>query len=153
MDTLRRTSQLRRVAMTATLAALLVPAGQAEAATSKSKAPVVTSVTPMQAAVGKTLLIKGKYFRKGKGRNSVGFKSDGAAVVFVKADISTTRRIYVKLPAKLEKVMVADAGAIKPTRFHIRVLAARFGARFTSDKLSPVISPGAKKPAAPADDA
>jgi hypothetical protein len=155
MDTLRRTSSLRRVAMTATLAALLVPAGQAEAATSRSKAkaPVVTSVTPMRAEVGKTLLIKGSHFRKGKGRNSVGFKADGAAVVFVKADISTTRRIYVKLPAKLEKVMVADAGAIKATRFHIRVLASRFGKRFTSNRLSPVISPGPQKAAAPGESA
>src|SRR3954454_13185286 len=99
MDTLRRTSSLRRVAMTAALAALLAPAAQAEAA-SKPKAPVVTSVTPMKAKVGDTLLIKGKNFRKGKGRNSVGFKRDGAAVVFVKADISTPTRIYVKVPAK-----------------------------------------------------
>jgi ABC-type phosphate transport system substrate-binding protein len=81
MDAHRRTLPLRRVAMMAALAALTLPAGQAQAAKkAKVKSPVITSVTPMTAAVGQTLTIKGSSFRRGKGRNSVGFKRDGAAV-------------------------------------------------------------------------
>ena len=80
MDAHRRTSTLRRVATTASLAALiLIPAGQADAAKKKPKSPVITAVSPMKATVGQTLTIKGRHFRKGKGRNSVGFKRDGAA--------------------------------------------------------------------------
>src|SRR3954452_16957301 len=129
MDRSRRTTTLRRVAMMAALAAL-VPAGPAEAKT-KAKSPVITKVSPMSVKVGQTLTITGRYFRKGKGRNSVGFKRDGAAVVFVKADLSTTRKIYVKVPARLQSTVKSG-----PVRFHLRVLAARFGKSFTTDKLS-----------------
>src|SRR3712207_6346740 len=108
MDAHRRTLPLRRVAMMAALAALTLPAGQAEAAKTKAKAPVITSVSPMHASVGETLTLKGRYFRKGKGRNSVGFKRDGAAVLFVKSDISTTRMMKVRVPARLEKAMATD---------------------------------------------
>src|SRR3954454_6332499 len=101
MDRNRRTSSLRRVAMMAALAALLVPAGTADAKT-KAKSPVITAISPMNATVGDTLKITGKYFRKGKGRNSVGFKRDGLAVIFVKADVSTERRMYVKVPSRLQ---------------------------------------------------
>src|SRR6476620_2064115 len=140
MDRLRRTQSLRRVAMVGALAALLVPAGTAEAA-KKVKLPVITSVSPMSAKVGDTLLIKGRNFRRGKRKNSVGFKSDGRAVVFVKSDVSTLTRIYVKVPARLQKVMNSTSGAATATRFHLRILAARFGKAFTTNKLSPKIAP------------
>src|SRR4051812_5708556 len=108
MDAHRRTLPLRRVATMAALAALAVPAGHAEAASSKPKDPVITSVTPMRAAVGDTLTLRGRNFRRGKGRNSVGFKRDGAAVVFVKADVATTRLMKVKVPARLQPYMVSS---------------------------------------------
>lgn len=140
MDAIRRTLTLRRVATTASLAALLIPAAQADAkakrAEKKAKSPVITSVSPMRATVGDKLTLKGKHFRKGKGRNSVGFKADGSAVVFVRSDLSTTRMMIVRLPQKLEKVMYGE-----PTEFHLRVLAGTFGKAFTPDRLSPVISP------------
>ena len=150
MDAIRRTSTLRRVATTASLAALLIPAGLADsasAAKAKPKLPVITSVSPMRATVGDKLTIKGKNFRKGKGRNSVGFKTDGSAVVFVRSGLSTTRTMIVKLPPKLEAVMYGKA-----TKFHLRVLTKRFGKAFTPDRLSPVISPRPEDPdEAPAD--
>src|SRR4051812_7509968 len=105
MDAIRRTSTLRRVATTASLAALLLVPGSAEAAKKKAKSPVITSVSPLTATVGDTLTIRGKNFRKGKGRNSVGFKRDGEAVVFVKSGLSTKRVMAVRLSGKLEKVM------------------------------------------------
>ena len=144
MDAHRRTSTLRRVATTASLAALiLIPAGQADAAKKKPKSPVITAVSPMKATVGETLVIKGKHFRKGKGRNSVGFKRDGAAVVFVKSNLSTTRTMTVKLSSKLDKVLYGGT----PARFHLRVLAGRFGKAFTSNRLSPTIGPRPLEPA------
>ena len=48
MDATRRTLKLRRVAMMAALAALTIPAGQAEAAKGKAKPPVITSVSPAE---------------------------------------------------------------------------------------------------------
>jgi IPT/TIG domain-containing protein len=141
MDAIRRTSTLRRVATTASLAALLIPAAAADAkakrAQKKDKPPVITSVSPMQAAVGDELTLKGKNFRKGKGRNSVGFKRDGAPIVFVRSDVSTKKTMIVKLPSKLEDVMYGGT----PARFSLRVLAERFGKRFTPARLSPTIRP------------
>jgi hypothetical protein len=138
MDAIRRTSTLRRVATTASLAALLfVPAHADAAKKKKPKSPVITSVAPMSATVGGTLTIKGRHFRKGKGKNSVGFKREGAAVVFLKSDVSTTKVMYVKLSSRLNKVLYGG----QPARFHLRVLASRFGKQYTSDKVSPLIKP------------
>jgi hypothetical protein len=127
----------------AALAALLAPAGQAEAAKKKIKQPVITSVSPMKAAVGDTLTLRGRYFVRGKAKNTVAFKRDGAPAVFVKADVATTRQVKVVLPARLTKYM-ANQGTVKvPTRFRLRVLARRFGKSFTVTKLSPEIGPEA----------
>jgi hypothetical protein len=151
MDAIRRTSTLRRVATTASLAALLLIPGHADAKGKhkpKVKPPVITSVRPMSAQVGDTLVVKGRNFRTGKGRNSVGFKRVGAAVVFVRSDLSTTRTMTVKLGAKLETVLKGGTA-----RFRLRVLAGRFGKRFTSLTRSPVIrSKAVGAPVAPGDD-
>jgi hypothetical protein len=137
---------LRRVAVMAAPAALLLPAGQAVAAKKVHK-PVVTRVAPMNASIGETLTVYGKYFRKGKARNSVVFKRDGAPAIFVKADVSTRRQIKVVLPAKLSKYLVLRDGAPAATKFRIRILADRFGYRFTGLAASPAIGP--EKPPAP----
>src|SRR4051812_33588616 len=149
MDAHRRTLPLRRVATVAALAAFALPAGQAEAKT-RPELPVITSVSPMRADVGDTLTIRGSGFRKGKGRNSVGFKRDGAAVVFVKADISTTRLLKVKVPARVEGSMTRVGTTKLPTVFRLRILTTRFGAAFTSAKRSPTIGPKAPTTSGPA---
>lgn len=149
MDARRHSSKtLRRVAVTAALAALLAPAGAAEAAKKKRiKLPVVTSVSPMAASVGETITIRGRNFRRGKARNSVAFKRDGARALFVKADVATRKQIKVILPKRLEELMIAQDGALTGTRFRVRVMAKRFGRRFTGLAKSPVIGP--EKPPAP----
>ena len=139
----RRTyPRLRRVAVMAALAALLVPAGQAEAAKKKKVAkPVVTRVAPTNANIGDTLTIYGRYFRKGKGRNSVAFKRDGAAAVFIKSDVSTLRQIKVVLSDKLATYLLVKDGNPVATPFRVRVLANRFGKKFTALSKSPKIGP------------
>src|SRR4051794_11082485 len=108
MDSTRRNSSLslRRVAMMAALAALLAPAGSAEAAKKKVPQPVVTRVAPMNLHIGDTLTVYGRNFVAGKGRNSVVFKRDGVPAVFIKADVSTRRQIKVVLSDKLAKYLV-----------------------------------------------
>jgi hypothetical protein len=134
---------LRRVALTAALAALLAPAGPAEAAKKKKvvKHPVVTSVTPMNAEVGDQLTIRGRYFKKGKGRNTVVFRRSGGKAVFVKADVATLTRLYVTVPEKLQGQMGAPGGKPAPTVFQVRILAARLGRSFTPVGKSPRIGP------------
>jgi hypothetical protein len=138
----RRTSRmLRRVAMMAALAALLAPAGMAEAAKKKYPPPVVTSVSPSKVAIGETLTIRGRHFRRGVGRNSVAFKRDGFRAVMVEADISTSKLMKVIVSDKLADFLAVKDGVAQPTRFRIRILSRRFGKRFTALSKSPVILP------------
>jgi hypothetical protein len=124
--------------------ALLAPAAaQATpvATAARSVSPVVTSISPKSPAIGGVLTIRGRNFVRGKGRNSVVFRRDGARAVFVKADLSTGKLLTVKLPPSLAKFLVQRDGQVQPTRFRLRVLARRLGARFTRNALSPLVKP------------
>jgi hypothetical protein len=164
---------LRRAGMSAALAALLVPAaaGTASAAhrhaakhhathaathhkakkkhRKRSKLPVVTSVRPLNASIGDTLVIRGRNFRRGLNKNTVAFRRTGARVVFVKARMGTKKKLKVVLPDRLAPVLKASNGAFVPTRVQIRVRAKKFGKKFTRRGLSPLISPRAPKAVTP----
>lgn len=122
-----------------------------------AKLPVITKVAPLSATVGGRLTITGRYFLAGRGRTTVVFLRDGAPAVFVRADRATTRRLTVTIGDKLAAFLVARSDGEKaPTRFRLRVLASRFGARFTTRRLSPVIkprpattAPGSRSPSGP----
>jgi hypothetical protein len=154
MDTRARISHLlRRTALVAVAGALLAPvaAGAAEPAKkpvaqaakkkSKSRAPVIRSVSPKNVAVGETLTIRGKNFRRGRGKNTVIFKRDRGRAVFVKADVGTRKLLKVVIPAKLTKSMAIESGSPVPTRFRLRVLTTRLGRKYTSARMSPIIGP------------
>jgi hypothetical protein len=128
---------LRRSVVAAALGALFMPA----VAGAKAKTPVVTKVTPRTANVGNKLTLTGKHFKRGKAKNSVLFKRDKGKALFVKADVSTTKKLTVIVPKKLEKYMLTKGNTPLPTRFRLRVLAAKLSKNYTSDKLSPVIGP------------
>jgi hypothetical protein len=137
---------LRLAAFMAALCALLAPATagasvHAHASKKKAKPPVVTRVTPMHVAIGQKLQIRGRSFRRGRNKNSVVFRRKGGKAIFVKADIGTTKLLRLTVPAKLKPQLATRNGAPVPTRFHIRVLAKRFGKRFTKTSRSPVIGP------------
>ena len=69
------------------------------------------------------------------------FKRAGAKAVFVKADVSTKRMLRVTIPDRMTPVMAIKDGSPIPTLFKIRVLAKRFGKKFTSERLSPFVGP------------
>ena len=100
---------LRLAAFVAALCALMVPATAGASVHAhaskkkKAKPPVVTSVRPMTLSIGQTLEIRGKYFIRGRNKNSVAFKRDGGKAVFVKAKVGTTKLLRVTVPTKLEK--------------------------------------------------
>ena len=79
------------------------------AAKKKAKPPVVTSVRPMTVEIGQTLDIHGKYFLRGRNKNSVVFKRDGGRAVFVKAKVGTTKLLRVTVPEKLAKEFTKSA--------------------------------------------
>src|SRR4051812_31320832 len=144
METRSRTrSMLRGAAVLAALGALAAPA----TAGATVKAPVIKSVTPKHLDVGQKLIIHGRYFRLGKGKNRVLFQRTGGKSVFVKADVSTKVRMTVVVPKALELYLPSSAGALAPARFRLRVLTTKLSKRFTSAKYSPVIGPKPVKPA------
>ena len=140
---------LRRAAFVAALGALMVPATagaavHAEASAKKSKRtklPVVTRVAPMQVAIGQKLEIRGRNFLRGRNKNTVVFKRTGGKAIFVKADIGTKKLLRLTVPAKLKPALRTRAGAPVPTRFRLRVLAKKFGKRFTKASRSPIVGP------------
>ena len=140
---------LRRTALLAALPALLVPAvaGTTTAHAAKQRSPIVKRITPKRVFVGETLTIRGRHFRRGVFKNTVAFKRRGAKVVFVKADKGTTKLLKVTLPKRLERVLVVKNGTPVPTRLQVRVLAKKFGKRFTKLSRSPWIGP--EKPPVP----
>jgi hypothetical protein len=137
---------LRRAAFVAALGALMVPASAGAAvtadasATKRVKLPVVTRVAPLRVKIGQRLTIRGRNFRRGRSRNTVVFKRAGGKAVFVKAGLGTTKLLRLTVPAKLKAEFVTQGTTLLPTRFRIRVLAKKFGKRFTRASRSPVIS-------------
>jgi hypothetical protein len=126
--------------MTASLGALLLPAA-AGAAAHTTPAPRITSISPRILNVGDRLTVHGKYFRRGHRKDTVVFQSRGGRAVFVKADLATTRVLYVTVPSAVGKALVGSGH----TRFSLRVMTSRLGRKYSSSALAPLIGP---KPAA-----
>jgi hypothetical protein len=148
MELRARTRQLRRAAMMAALGALLVPAS-AGAKSHKTHAPTISSISPRILNVGDAMTVRGKYFRRGRKKNSVVFQRKGGRAVFVKATLATTKRLYVVIPGALASQMTIRNGVRVSTRFYLRVYSTRLGKRYTSSKLAPVIGPKPAKPTPP----
>src|SRR5215213_1187295 len=140
MELRSRTSHLARpAAMTAVLGALLaLVAGTAtaDAAKAKKRYPVVTSVSPMNAKVGDSISIRGRYFKRGKNKNTVVFKRDGARAVFAKSTLGTAKLIRVVVPEALRSFLTEN----QPARVRVRILSERFGKAFTPASKSPMIT-------------
>jgi hypothetical protein len=129
----------------AALGALAAPATAGAAV----KAPVITKVTPMSVNVGDKLILRGRHFRVGKGRNRVLFQRAGGKSLFVKADVSTKVRMAVIIPKRLEAYMPQPGGQPAPTRFHLRVLTTKLSHSFTPMKNSPLVGPRLPKTTGP----
>ena len=95
----------------------------------------------MQVGVGDLLTIKGKGFRSGKNKNTVVFKRFGQRAIFVKAESATSTVITLHVPLKLQAYMKVTNNQPVPSVFAIRIIARRFGQKFTSRKLSPTVGP------------
>jgi Bacterial TSP3 repeat len=139
MELRARTRQLRRAAMMACVGALIVPA--AAGAATKTPAPRITSISPRILNVGDRLTVHGKYFRRGRHKDTVVFQRDGGRAVFVKADLATTRLLYVTIPTAVGSALAYQGGVPARTRFHLRIMTGRLGKKYTSSALSPLIGP------------
>lgn len=103
--------------------------------------PLVKRISPTQLRVGEKLTIRGSGFLPGRRRNTVVFASTHHAPVFVKADSATSTSLTLFVPAKLALFLDVSKGKRLATRFRLRVLARRFGQRFTTRAASPLVLP------------
>jgi hypothetical protein len=100
------------------------------------KAPVVKRVSPKTVTVGEKLKIRGKNFRRGKGKNKVFFvRVKGKGVASVSALKANRRKLIVVVPTTLDDPLAGESA-----RFRVRILAKRFGP-WSRKKLSPIIEP------------
>ena len=93
----------------------------------------------MHVAVGETLTIRGRNFSRGRSKNTVVFKRDGARAVFAKATVGTKKMLRVTVPDSLQEFFALNARRAGAHAFRLRVLAKKFGKKFTSGSLSPLV--------------
>jgi hypothetical protein len=137
---------MRRLILTSVLA-LVALAAVAATASASTPAPVITSVSPSQVAVGQTLVIHGKNFKKGVKNNRVFFKraSDGKTVRARPTTASSSRRMTVVIPDDVTPFLTITNGVAQPTLFQIQVLSGKFSKALAKSK-SPTILPKGTTP-------
>ena len=126
------------ICLTLVAAALLVLPAAATAAT-KGPVPTITRVQPMRISVGGTLRISGSRFKSTRTKNTVIFRASDGRTAFAKPRRSTTRRLVVRVPASVARLLRVANSRQLPTRLKLRVLAGKFS-KFTPKRLSPVVT-------------
>ncbi|HEX2087077.1 MAG TPA: hypothetical protein VHF89_15460, partial [Solirubrobacteraceae bacterium] len=129
---------LRLLSISGAVLALLVAAAPANARTTY---PSIKKIEPLNLAIGETMTVTGRGFVPGKNRNTVVFKRNKQRAIFAKAESATTRKLKVVVPEKLRAFLGKREGAEVPTKFRVRILARRFGKRYTALDASPTIAP------------
>ena len=119
------------------LAAVLVAAPAALAAS--GPAPTITRVQPMRVSVGNLLTITGSHFKAQRTRNTVIFRGPNGRTAFAKPRRSTTRKLVVRVPAAVARLLRVSGSRQRPTRLKLRVLSGQFS-KFTTRRLSPVVT-------------
>jgi hypothetical protein len=131
---------MRRIVITCltlVAAALLVLPAAATAAT--NSAPQITRVQPMRVSVGGTLKITGHRFKATRRKNTVIFRAPNGRTAFAKPRRASTRRLVVRVPASVARLLRVSSSRQLPTRLKLRVLAGKFS-KFTPRRLSPVVT-------------
>jgi hypothetical protein len=127
--------------LTLIAAALLVLPATAGAQKTGASAttPKITRVQPMRVAVGGMLRISGRNFKAQRGKNTVVFRAANGRTAFAKPRRATRRKLVVRVPASVSRLLTVANSRQKPTRLKLRVLAGKFS-KFTPRRLSPVVT-------------
>jgi hypothetical protein len=120
------------------LAASLVAVPTALAAS--GPVPSITRVTPMRVSVGNLLTIRGSHFKAQRLRNTVIFRGPDGRTAFAKPRRATATKLVVRVPAAVARLLRVSGSRQRPTRLKLRVLSARKFSKFTSRRLSPVVT-------------
>jgi hypothetical protein len=105
-----------------------------------SKAPKITKISPMRVKVGSKITIRGKNFSSKRTHNTVFFRGAGGTSAFVKPSRASSKKLVVKVPKSVGKLLKRKSGKAQSTRIKIRVLTTRHFSKYTSSRLSPVVT-------------
>ena len=125
--------------LTLVAAALLMLPAAAMAAPTKGPAPQITRVQPMRISVGGTLTITGLRFKAQRNKNTIIFRASDGRTAFVKPLRATSRKLVLRVPASVARLLRVANSRQQPTRLKLRVLAGSFS-KFTPKRLSPVVT-------------
>jgi hypothetical protein len=120
---------------------MLLALAPAANAAKKSKLPTITKVTPMRVLVGAKLTIRGRNFSPRRKHNTIIFKSGNGRTAFAKPRSASRKKLVLRVPPAVARLLVVKAGKPSATRMKLRILAGKFG-KFTSKRLSPVVVSG-----------
>jgi IPT/TIG domain-containing protein len=126
------------ISMLVLAATVLLPVAAADAKKRAKPRPTVTRVTPMRIVVGKKITIRGKHFSTSRRRNTVAFRSPRGRYAFAKPTKASSRKLVVKVPSSVERLLTKKGTKRLATRFKIRVVTKRYG-KLTSRRHSPVV--------------
>jgi hypothetical protein len=127
----------RRLCLGLAAASLLALPSTATAATKKvdKKAPVVLKVSPKNAKVGDVLVVTGRNFVRGRGKNQVFFSTKKGGT-WTKAGDASATRLKVTIPSKLANLLPANGDK---ARIQLRIKGKRLGDR-SAARVSPLIA-------------
>jgi hypothetical protein len=110
-------------------------------ASASAKAPAITLVSPTRVKVGGTLTIRGHGFSRRRTRNTLIFRAPNHQSVFVKPKRASSRKLVVRLPGTMQRLLSGSTASKRPTRFRIRPVVGRTFGKWTSGRTSPVVVP------------
>jgi IPT/TIG domain len=130
---------MRRLIIICLLAISAVALLAAAPIASAAVKPQITRVTPMRISVGNLLTIRGKHFKASAKRNTVIFRSNSGRTAFAKPRRASSKKLVVRVPAAVARLLTVKNSHQRPTRIKLRVLAGKFS-NYTSRRLSPVFT-------------
>jgi len=117
------------------------------AADSSVNAPTIELVSPMRVKAGGKIVLRGKNFSSRRVRNTVVFRR--GRVVLAKPLAASRRRLVLKVPAAVHKLLAEQEGEAIPTRLRLQVVSRRGSRRSgrigrrTGPNRSPLVVPRA----------
>ncbi len=117
-------------------------------AQSAQRTPTVTYVAPTRVKAGQILVLRGTAFSSRRRSNTIIFRGAAGRVLLIKPRTSSPRRLSVRVPRAIERLLAAGAdGRKRPTRITIRISVRKKFSKFTTSTRSPVVVPLSGAPA------
>ena len=93
----------------------------------------------MRVKVGRTVTLRGNDFSGPRKRNTVIFRSPGSRYAFAKPSRAAGRKLVVRVPASVERLLLTADGKRPAARFKLRVVVPKRRSKLTSARISPIL--------------